>query len=65
MKEHVTTSFYFFQRRLMTQQQNIMDQGLVDNYNNRTNLEKKNDQEESVKILGDFKLKKSKAWLNS
>ncbi len=49
----------------MTQQQNRMDQGLVDNYNNRTNLEKKNDQEESVKILGDFKSKKSKAWLNS
>jgi hypothetical protein len=35
----------------MTQQQNRMDEGLVDNCNNRTNLGKKNDQEESVKIL--------------
>jgi hypothetical protein len=49
----------------MTQQQNRMDEGLVYNYNNKTNLEKKIDQEGSVKILEDFKSKKSKAWLNS
>jgi hypothetical protein len=49
----------------MTQQQNRMDKGLIYNYNNKTNLEKINDEEENVKILEDFKSKKSKAWLNS